>query len=86
MQIDTDAAAAGAAAATAAASAAASASCIYYEVLEGRFAPPQKFVIKYMQQKQQLQQQQLQQQLQQQQHLCQFSFDPSDICTKYFRH
>ena len=53
MKIDTDAAAAGAAAATAAASAAASAACIYYEVLGGRFAPPWKFVIKYMQQKQQ---------------------------------
>ena len=59
MKIDTDAAAAGAAAATAAASAA----CICYEVLGGRFAPPYKFVIRYVQQKQQ--------QLQQQQpHLC----------------
>ena len=46
MKIDTGAAAAaagaaaGAAAATAAASAAASATCIDYEVLGGRFAPP----------------------------------------------
>ena len=57
MKIDTDAAAAGAAAgaaaSTAAASAAASAACVYYEVLGGRFAPPKKFVIRYMQQKQQ---------------------------------
>ena len=62
MKIDTDAAAAGAAAgaaaATAAASAAASAACIYYEVLWGRFALPYKYMIKYMQQKQQLHQQQ----------------------------
>ena len=54
MKIDTSAAAAGAAAgaaaATAAASAAASAACIYYQVLGGRFAPPWKFVIRYMQQ------------------------------------
>ena len=54
--------AAGAAAGAAAASAAASAVCIYYVVIGGRFAPPYKYVIKYMQQKQQLQQQQQQQQ------------------------
>ena len=54
MKIDTDAAAAGAAAgaaAAAAASAAASAACISYKVLGERFAPPYKFVIRYMQQK-----------------------------------
>ena len=55
MKIDTDAAAARAAAANAAA---ASAACIYYEVLGGRFATPWKFVIRYMQQKQQQKQQQ----------------------------
>ena len=46
MKIDTDAAAA-------AATAAASAACINYEVLGGRFAAQYKFVIKYMQHKQQ---------------------------------
>ena len=56
---DTNAAAAtGAAAGAAAASAAASAACIYYEVLVGGFAPTWKFVIRYMQQKQQQKQQQ----------------------------
>ena len=41
------------AAAAAAGSAAGGAACINDEVLGGRFARPQKFVIKYMQQKQQ---------------------------------
>ena len=45
-----DAAAAGPAAAT---SAAASAVCIYYVVIGGRFAPPYKYMVKYIQQKQQ---------------------------------
>ena len=49
--MDTDAAAAGA-------GAAASAVCIYYVVIGGRFVPLYKYVIKYIQQKQQLQQQQ----------------------------
>ena len=63
---DKDAAAAGAAAgASAAAFAYASAVCIHYVVIGGRFAPPYKYMIKYMQQKQQ-QKQQKQQQLQQQ--------------------
>ena len=44
---------ASAAAATAAASAAASAARIYYVVIGGGFAPPYKYMIKYMQQKQQ---------------------------------
>ena len=57
------------AAAGTAASAAASAVCIYYVAIGGRFAPPYKYMIKYIQQKQQ-QKQQLQQQ-----HLCQFHFD-----------
>ena len=61
MKIDTDAAAAGAAAATAAASAAASAACIYYVIIGGRFAPPYKYMIKCIQQKQQQLQQQPQQ-------------------------
>ena len=43
-------AAAGPAAAT---SAAASAVCIYYVVIGGRFAPPYKYMVKYIQQKQQ---------------------------------
>jgi len=43
-------AAAGPAAAT---SAAASAVCIYYVVIGGRFAPPYKYMVEYMQQKQQ---------------------------------
>ena len=46
-------AAARAAAGAAAASAAASAVCIYYVVIGGRFAPPYKYMIKYIQQKQQ---------------------------------
>ena len=46
----------------AAAGAAASAVCIYDVVVGGCFAPPYKYVIKYIQQEQQLQQQQLQQQ------------------------
>ena len=50
----------GAAAGAAAASAAASAVCIYY-VIWGRFAPPYKYMIKYIQQQQH--QQQLPQQL-----------------------
>ena len=37
----------------AAASAAASAVCIYYVVIGGRFAPPYKYMVKYIQQKQQ---------------------------------
>ena len=64
-EINTDAAAG----AVAAAASAASAVCIYYVGIGGRFAPPYMYMIKYIQQKQQLQQQQLQQQLQQQ-HLC----------------
>ena len=51
-----------------AASATSSAACIYYVVIGGRFAPPYKYMIKYIQQKQQQQKQQLQQQLHQQQH------------------
>ena len=49
---DTD-AAAGAASGDAAASAAAFAVCIYYVVKVGRFAPPYKYIVKYIQQKQQ---------------------------------
>ena len=37
----------------AATSAAASAVCIYYVVIGGRFAPPYKYMVKYIQQKQQ---------------------------------
>ena len=51
-----------AAGAAAAASAAASAVCIYHVIVGGRFVPPYKYIIKYIQQKQQ-------QQLQLQQHL-----------------
>ena len=57
--------AAGPAAGAAAASAAASAVCIYYVIIGGRFAPPYKYMIKCIQQKQQQLQQQLQQQPQQ---------------------
>ena len=57
--------AAGPAAGAAAASAAASAVCIYYVIIRGRFAPPYKYMIKCIQQKQQQLQQQLQQQPQQ---------------------
>ena len=49
-------AAAGTAAASAA-SAAASAVCTYYVVIGGRFAPPYKYMVKYIQQKQQQKQQ-----------------------------
>ena len=38
------------------ASAAASAACIYNVVIGGRFAPPYKYMVKYIQQKQQRQQ------------------------------
>ena len=38
-----------------AASAAASALCIYYVVIGGRFAPPYKYMVKYMKQEQQFQ-------------------------------
>ena len=63
-------AAAGAAAATsAAASAAASAVCIYYVVIGGRFAPPYKYMNKYIQQKQQ-------------QHLCLTVMLQSSMLTK----
>ena len=55
----------GAAGAAAGAAAAASAICMSYVVIVGRFAPPYKYIVKYIQQKQQ-------QQLQQQQHLCRF--------------
>ena len=55
---DTDAAAGAPAGAAAPASAAASAVCIYYVVIGGRFAPPYKYMIKYIQQKQQRQQHQ----------------------------
>ena len=78
-----------------AASATSSAACIYYVVIGWRFAPPYKYMIKYMQQKkwqkqqkkwqkqQKKQQQQLQQQLQQQ-HLYQFHFNLLSIpLTKY---
>ena len=43
------------AAAGAAAGAAASAApaCIYYVIIGGRFAPPYKYIVKYIQQKQQ---------------------------------
>ena len=53
--------AAGPAAGAAAASAAASAVCIYYVIIGGRFAPPYKYMIKCIQQKQQQLQQQPQQ-------------------------
>ena len=42
-------------AAVGAAAAAASAVCIYYVIIGGRFAPPYKYMIKYIQQKQQQQ-------------------------------
>ena len=45
--------------------AAASAVCIYYVIIGGRFAPPNKYMIKCIQQKQQQLQEQLQQQPQQ---------------------
>ena len=60
-----DAAAAAAGAAADAASAATSAVCTYYVIIGGRFAPPYKYMIKSIQQKQQQKQQQLQQQPQQ---------------------
>merc|ERR1712159_392088 len=41
-----------------AASAAASAVCTYYVIIGGRFAPPYKYMVKYVQQKQQQKQQQ----------------------------
>ena len=41
----------------AAASTAASAVCIYYVIIGGRFAPPYKCIVKYIQQKRQLKQQ-----------------------------
>ena len=44
---------AGADGAAAATSAATSAVCTYYVVIGGRFAPPYKYMIKYIQQKQQ---------------------------------
>ena len=44
-------------AAASAASAAASAVCTYYAVIWGRFAPPYKYTVKYIQQKQQQKQQ-----------------------------
>ena len=54
---------------------------VFITQLYGCFAPPCKYTIKYMQQKQQQKQQQ-QQHLQQQHHLCQFNFDL--VLTKYF--
>ena len=53
--------AAGAAVGAAAGAAAASAVCIYYVIIGGRFAPPYKYMIKCIQQKQQQLQQQPQQ-------------------------
>ena len=50
LEIASFGAAAGPAAAT---SAAASAVCIYYVVIGRRFAPPYKYMVKYIQQKQQ---------------------------------
>ena len=50
LEIASFGAAAGPAAAT---SAAASAVCIYYVVIGGRFAPPYKYIVEYIQQKQQ---------------------------------
>ena len=44
-------------AAASAASAAASAVCTYYVIIGGRFAPPYKYMVKYIQQKQQQKQQ-----------------------------
>ena len=47
----------GAAAGPVAAASAASAVCTYYVIIGGRFAPPYKYMVKYIQQKQQQKQQ-----------------------------
>ena len=43
----------GAAAGAGAGAAAASAVCVYYVIIVGRFAPPYKYIVEYIQQKQQ---------------------------------